>query len=98
MDMFQATLQFLDMKIIWDETKRLTNLEKHKGFDFADLTTEFFDNAAIYPAKQGRLMAVGEFRGETIIATIFVLLGTEALSVISMRRASRKERKLYDEQ
>lgn len=43
-------------------------------------------------------MAVGEFRGETVIATIFVLLGTEALSVISMRRASRKERKLYDEQ
>ncbi|MFK0641747.1 MULTISPECIES: hypothetical protein [unclassified Ochrobactrum] len=75
-----------------------SEIDVRVGFDFADLTTEFFDNAAIYPAKQGRLMAVGEFRGETVIATIFVLLGTEALSVISMRRTSRKERKLYDEQ
>lgn len=83
------------MKIVWDDAKRLANLEKHKGYDFVDLTIEFFEAATIVPAKRGRFMAIGEFRGETIIATVFAPLGAEAISIISMRRASRKERRLH---
>jgi uncharacterized DUF497 family protein len=30
------------MKIVWDEPKRLANLDKH-GLDFADLNETFFD-------------------------------------------------------
>ena len=41
------------------------------------------------------MMAVGWF-GDAIIAVIFKPLGSEALSVISMRHASRKERKLLE--
>ena len=37
-------------------------------------------------------MAIGLFRG-TVVTVIFELLGTEALSIVSMRRASRKERR-----
>jgi uncharacterized DUF497 family protein len=62
--------------------------------DFADLTIEFFEAALIIPAKLDRLMAIGEFNGEIIAAVIFRPLGSEALSVISMRPASRKERSL----
>jgi uncharacterized protein len=29
------------VKIVWDERKRQATIEKH-GFDFADLTEEFF--------------------------------------------------------
>jgi uncharacterized DUF497 family protein len=38
-------------------------------------------------------MAIGPFSG-VILSVIFGPLGTEAVSVISMRRASRKERKV----
>ncbi|MGI6854999.1 BrnT family toxin [Mesorhizobium sp. 1B3] len=81
------------MKIVWDETKRQTNQTKH-GLDFADLDVDFFMNATIYPAKEGRTLALGEFRGEIILAVIFAPLGSEAISIISMRHASRKERRL----
>lgn len=79
------------MIIAWDEPKRQSNLAKH-GFDFADLNEEFFLAARIVDAKQHRLMAIGEFNGELIIAVVFAPLGTEAISVVSMRRASGRER------
>jgi len=81
------------MKITYDEPKRLQNIEKH-GLDFADLDIEFFANSVVIDAKDRRYMAIGEFRGETIIAVVFAPLGSEAVSVISMRRASRKERSI----
>lgn len=79
--------------ITYDEPKRLSNIAKHDGLDFASLTVKFFDAAAIFPAKEDRLLAIGEFEG-TVIAVVFQPLGTEALAIISMRPASRKERNL----
>jgi uncharacterized DUF497 family protein len=78
------------MKITWDEPKRQTNLAK-RGMDFAALDLAFFAAATVAPAKKNRFMAVGVFQG-AVIAVIFAPLGSEALAVISMRRASRKER------
>ncbi|MDX8533448.1 BrnT family toxin [Mesorhizobium sp. VK25A] len=83
------------MKIVWDEPKRVTNLE-NRGLDFADLDIEFFATSIVLPAKAGRLKAIGEF-GEIILAVIFKPLGSEAISVISMRHASRKERSVYEQ-
>jgi uncharacterized DUF497 family protein len=80
------------MIIVWDEPKRLSNLGKH-GFDFADLTEDFFLSAMILPAKGERHMAVGTLNDGTV-AAIFVTLGIEGISIVSMRRASRKERSL----
>ena len=80
------------MKIVWDEPKRQINLDKH-GLDFADLTIDFFEAARVEPAKQDRFLAVGELNGVAVIAVVFRPLGSEALSVISMRPASRNERK-----
>jgi uncharacterized DUF497 family protein len=38
------------MKIVWDEPKRLANIEKH-GLDFAVLVDEFFLGSTIRTAK-----------------------------------------------
>ena len=60
--------------------------------DFADIPEEFFLTAIIRPARGRRLAAIGRLEG--VIAVIFVVLGTEGLSIISARPASRKERML----
>lgn len=78
------------MRIVWDEPKRLANIDKH-GLDFAALTLEFFITAAIRPVRGGRLQAIGLLDDGTV-SVVFVTLGSEGVSVISMRRASRRER------
>ena len=83
------------MELVWDEPKRLLNLAKH-GFDFAELTEAFFETAAIVPAKQGRYLAIGDFNGIAVVAVVIRPLGAEAVSVISMRRADRQERRMLD--
>jgi uncharacterized DUF497 family protein len=72
----------------------LANLASH-GLDFADLDESFFEASVIVPAKLGRQIAVGCHRSGVILV-VFVALGTEGLSVVSMRPASRKERRLID--
>jgi uncharacterized DUF497 family protein len=84
------------MRITWDEPKRLDTLSR-RGLDFAELDPEFFADATTTPARGGRARAIGQFQG-MIVAVIFQPLGTEAVSVISMRRASRKERKIHEAQ
>jgi uncharacterized DUF497 family protein len=80
------------MRILWDEPKRHTNLDKH-GLDFADLTADFFLEAVVVPGRGARRQAIGSLSGWTIVV-VFAPLGNEALSVISMRRANRKDRRL----
>ncbi|WP_290895608.1 BrnT family toxin [Hoeflea sp.] len=80
------------MMIVWDEPKRQANLARH-GLDFADLDEWFFLDAVTVPAKENRYMAIGRMNDGTI-AVVFAVLGTEGVSVISMRPASRKERSL----
>ena len=78
------------MRIEWDEPKRLANLDKH-GMDFVDLTLAFFDSASAFESRLGRFVATGFFKGRAIVV-VYRPLGTEAVSVISMRRASKPER------
>lgn len=81
------------MKIVYDSPKCEANLLKH-GLDFADLEDgAFFETALIRPAKGGRFMAIGRLADGTI-SVVFALLGTEGISIISMRSASKKERSL----
>jgi uncharacterized DUF497 family protein len=82
------------MRIVWDEPKRLANIASH-GMDFADLDDAFFEGSVIVPGKLRRQIAVGRHRSG-IILVVFVALGTEGLSVVSMRPASRRERRLID--
>jgi uncharacterized DUF497 family protein len=85
------------VKIVWDEPKRRANLEKH-GLDFADLNETFFDNALVIPSHNAgkRWVAIGvNIRG--VVVVVFARLEREGVSIISMRPASRNERKLYAE-
>lgn len=87
------------MKIVWDEPKRRTNMATH-GLDLADAELFDWDMALVVPGhagKDGRLRyrAIGRL-GNDLVALVFSPLGSEAVSVISLRRASRSERKLHE--
>lgn len=82
------------MKIVWDEPKRRANLDEH-GIDFADLNEAFFDNALVLATYGNRWRAIGvSARG--VVSVIFATRGTEGVSIVSMRPASKKERELYE--
>lgn len=81
------------MIIVWDEPKRLANIDKH-GIDFAGIGEEFFLSAIVRPAKDGRYAAIGHLDG--VIVVIFVALGNEGVSIVSARRASKRERSLLE--
>ncbi len=80
------------MVILWDEPKRLANLDKH-GIDLADIGFDFFLGAMVLPARLGRMMAIGRLK-DGALAVVFVHLGDEAISIISARPVSQKEREL----
>ena len=83
------------MRIVWDEPKRLANIEKH-GWDFFDLEAAFFEDAVIRPAKNRRFFAFGRMADRTL-AVVFAHLGSEGIAVISMRPAKPAERRLYEQ-
>ena len=78
----------------------MANIDKH-GYDFAQAEDEFeWDSATTTRANAGshgeaRFKSIGLFRGRLIVV-ILAPLGTEAISIISMRLADRKERALYE--
>lgn len=80
------------VQIVWDPPKHRLNLQHH-GLDFGIVTLDFLADAIIRPAKKGRLQAIGTIDGRAV-SLIFSLLGTEAVSLISLRAASVKERAL----
>jgi uncharacterized DUF497 family protein len=86
------------VKIVWDEPKRIANLQGH-GFDFADVERFDWDGAVIIPSRASsrggpRFQAIGRLDGR-VISIIYGPLGNEAISIVSMRRASLKERLRY---
>lgn len=83
------------MRIVWDEPKRLANLEKH-GFDFADVVFVDWETALIEASRiedgRQRFKAIARFESGVVVV-VYVELGREAISVISFRTANPKERK-----
>jgi len=80
------------MRILWDEPKRLANIDKH-GLDFAEVRPDFFDVAVVRLAKRNRMLALGPLDGQ-LVALIFSSYGKEAISLVSLRVASAKERQM----
>ncbi|MGR3485883.1 MAG: BrnT family toxin [Paracoccaceae bacterium] len=76
--------------IVWDEPKRAANLAKH-GIDFADIGAEFFLSALVTDARSPRRKALGILDGQELVV-VFQVYGTEAISIISARRAGRRDR------
>jgi hypothetical protein len=87
------------MRILWDEPKRQLNIVTH-GLDLADAESFDWETAIVVPGHAGkggrpRFRAIGGL-GDELVTLVFSPLGAEAISVISLRRASRAERKLHD--
>lgn len=87
------------MKIIWDDDKRRTNIQKH-GFDFSDAATLL--DSLTYTFEDARF-AYGERRFITmgmLRETVVVIAHTETarqIRIISMRKATKHEQTLYFE-
>lgn len=83
--------------ITWDEPKRRANLRKH-GFDFVDaeevfggITYTYEDDRLAYGEQ--RFMTLGLLR-EIVISIVHTEEGNH-IHVISMRKATKREREIY---
>ncbi|WP_018856675.1 BrnT family toxin [Rhizobium sp. 42MFCr.1] len=81
------------MRFEWDESKRVANLHKH-GLDFADVIFFDWESALVTPTHSNRFKAIGYFEDGTAVI-IYGLLGSEAVSIISFRPASAREREAF---
>ena len=87
------------MKFEWDETKRQTNLRDHK-LDFADaqivfsgITFTFEDDRFEY--GEDRFITLGLLR--EIVVVIAHTERNDTVRLISMRKATKNEQRLYFE-
>jgi uncharacterized DUF497 family protein len=85
--------------VTWDEPKRRRNLQKH-GFDFADaeqvfegVTYTYEDDRLAY--RERRFVTLGLLR--EIIVSIVHTEEADHIHIISMRKATKREREIYFE-
>lgn len=83
----------------WNRDKAATNLRKH-GVDFADAVSVFSDNLAItIPDErfdEERFVTIGLDAFGRVLVVVYTLRGDE-IRVISTRKATRQERRQYQE-
>jgi uncharacterized protein len=87
------------MRLSWDEAKRRANVRKH-GLDFADAGAVFAGITVTmedrrYDYQERRLVPLGLLRD--IVVVIAYLEQPEAIRIISMRKATRREQTLFFE-
>lgn len=89
----------MEVKPIWDETKRCSNLAKH-GLDFGDagevLESRFRLDIAVVRGGESRMQSVSYAPGFLAVLTVVHTEREGATRVISFRPASSKEREVYD--
>jgi uncharacterized DUF497 family protein len=88
------------MQISWDEHKRETNLSTD-GLDFHRFEALQWRSVILRPAHpsssgQRRAKVIGLFDGD-LVTGVFSGLGRGGISLISLRRASRRERQDYEQ-
>lgn len=85
------------MNIEWNEAKRRSNLHKH-GFDFADAGLVFAGEIVTaedtrWEYGETRFVTLGLLRGRAVV--IIHTEDEESIRVISMRKATRNEERIY---
>jgi uncharacterized DUF497 family protein len=84
----------------WDEAKREANLKKH-GYDFADADIVYENPVkfTIHTTRRGepRLQDVAIVEMQGLILTLVYVIRGYNIRIISFRKASRKERRAYDD-
>jgi uncharacterized protein len=84
----------------WDENKKRENLQKH-GFDFADARQLFNNPFLVKPDirkayGEDRWIGIGTMNNGIIVVFVFSKRKNEITRIISMSKASKKERKNYE--
>ena len=85
----------------WDENKAKQNLKKH-GVSFEEAATVFGGLLSrtiadpLHSEDEDRFVILGESHGRRLVVVVFTERG-ENIRIISARRASRRERKDYEE-
>ncbi|WP_367159915.1 BrnT family toxin [Kozakia baliensis] len=83
------------MRYDWDETKRLSNVEKH-GVDFVSAEDFEWDAALIRASESSsepRLVALGPI-GDRLHVLVYSI-ETRTVRIISLRKANKREVSLY---
>ena len=87
------------MRYQWDRNKALTNLNK-QGIDFADAVSVFADELAIsiYDPRfaEDRFIIIGMDAFSRILVVVYTLRDDE-IRLLSARKATRNERRQYEE-
>lgn len=89
------------MKFEWDSLKAAANLRKH-GISFNEAATVFDDPLAItypdpdHPEFEKRQVTFGESATHRLLV-ISQVERSGSIRIISARKATRKERKIYEE-
>ena len=89
------------MTFEWDEDKARTNLDKH-GVNFEEASTVFGDPLSItipdpaHSQAEDRWIILGHSHRGQLLVVVHTERG-DNLRIISARRASRRERKQYEE-
>ena len=79
----------------WSTSRSAGPTWQSTALDFDEAASFEWASCLILPARVGRSKAIGLLKG-ALVAIIFKRLGSEGLSIVSMRPASRKERRLYE--
>ncbi len=87
----------------WDEDKAKANLKKHKvSFDeastvFSDALAYIFDDEEHSGEDENREIIIGHSMHNRLLLVSFVERIIEVIRIISARRATKKERRKYEE-
>jgi uncharacterized protein len=91
----------MSLKFEWDPSKAVSNLSKH-GVSFQEALTAFADPLARifddedHSIKEQREIIIGHSGKERLLVVCFTAQG-ESVRIFSARKATRRERKEYEE-
>ena len=83
----------------WDPRKAANNRRKHE-VSFEEAITCFADPLALVledRAHANRFVLIGASDASRVIFTVYAEVGEEGIRIISARRATRRERRRYEE-
>jgi uncharacterized DUF497 family protein len=88
------------MKIAWDPKKAAANKRKH-GVTFREAATCFEDPDGCYlrnesPAYEDRLILIALSSEHRLLFVVHAEVGRDAIRIVSARRASPAQRRIYD--
>jgi uncharacterized DUF497 family protein len=92
------------MKFEWDEAKNKLNIKKH-GFDLADAGELFSGEAPFFVNMdrsqdygEDRWIGIGTLQGMVVVVVVYTEREKEIIRIISLRKASSREKKRYEEE